>query len=289
MGEFSIYSNKSLYAYKKFPQFKGVKGVFIATKVEILIVEEVFLMVEQEKLKKICEEGKWMGYTALCRELGLPVLHSGSNVQKAQMRELGRYCDWIKRGKKYCIAEVYDKPQDESSRDNVLTRAHGLSVEESHARCVYMIVGHEEKEGRIYVGRANDLLEMYHYHLRMAAYMDTERPYLDGIFNSYHQVRIYYSGEVSDEVLDEKKKECVEHLKSEGYDVFSNTWKDLKENRDKRIYNELYDTIEAYGKKYYYSTNVIIERLIKMFYLNDPIIKNNILFLARKEKMNGDQ
>lgn len=49
-------------------------------------------------------------YPELCERLNQPVLRSGSNTFKAQLKKFERYFKWEKHGRKFVILDIYDEP-----------------------------------------------------------------------------------------------------------------------------------------------------------------------------------
>lgn len=86
----------------------------------IVFSEDVNLSLE-DGMKRLSEGMVIKNYPELCKVLGQASYKTGSNSQKAQLKEFARYFKWEKHGQKYIIIEIYDEPlpkQDKRKNGN---------------------------------------------------------------------------------------------------------------------------------------------------------------------------
>lgn len=216
----------------------------------------------RERLQKLCDEGVMVTYKELCEYLNIPYKKTGSNGQKAQLRELAQYCRMRKGGKYYILSDY--EPRYTEYRENVLTRM-GLNYKDSVAECMYVIrAGSKE-----YVGQAQVLYKKYLYHLDRAR---LNNEYLGGLFKGEHEVIIIKRGAVSADDI----SEYIIERQAQGIEIVN-----CYSGADM---SELSETIVEYGREHGYAPSSIVKKLVKAFENDDPYIRNNLLFMVRKDE-----
>ena len=87
----------------------------------ILFVKEDDNLSLEDGVKRLSEGMVIKNYPELCKILGQVSYKTGSNSQKAQLKEFARYFKWEKHGQKYIVIEIFDEPlpkQDKRKNGN---------------------------------------------------------------------------------------------------------------------------------------------------------------------------
>lgn len=212
-----------------------------------------------EAIERLCENKSILSYKGICEYLGLSYKKTGSNSQKAQLKQIQQFCTLQKISTGYMFSEFREGAQKQGN--NILVRM-GLDYEDSIAECMYVLKWGE----REYIGRAKVLYKKYLYHLDRAKINEW---YLEGMFMYEHNLEIVMRGKVSDEEYEaykQQRREAGAHI------INDYTGVNL---------GELSAVIEKYGAEYGYTTKKIVERLIKAFENDDPYIRKNLLYMVR--------
>lgn len=87
----------------------------------ILFAKEDVNLSLEDGVKRLSKGMVIKNYPELCRILCQVSYKTGSNSQKAQLKEFARYFKWEKHGQKYIVLEIYDEPlpkQDKRKNGN---------------------------------------------------------------------------------------------------------------------------------------------------------------------------
>lgn len=85
-----------------------------------------------QKVNKELDESMVIdNYKILCKILKIPSYKSGSNQQKAQLKQLSRYFNYVKDGRRYIITEIYDVPLQSTDKRRNRTKSVYIQFIES--------------------------------------------------------------------------------------------------------------------------------------------------------------
>lgn len=243
---------------------------------------------DEGKLKyvcKECEEGKTYGYRDLCRALDLPILPSGSNTQKSQLKNLGNYCDIKKEGDKFTISNPRtNEPIRSNKKPNTVMTKFGLGREASTSPCIYAIYSLESS--KCVVGKTKNFNKLY----TQWEYRNEAAPVYEGILNEDHDIQLWTPQ--GEDGLPEQSK-CIQEMKDRGYVVIDGNQKGrkaLQEFKEEQLFKDLYIAVDHACERYGWSPTDFLDRLVFHIEKNPGNWMNNtIMFMATSSFMRDNQ